>query len=84
MRAKKYSSYEQIDNDLEILKLEREINYQRIILGVQNTKECITPKHLVEGVLESYKGPFSGPYGKIFNLVIPYITKFLFNKKRGN
>ena len=32
MATKKYSSYAQIDADLEILKLEKEIHYQKMIL----------------------------------------------------
>ena len=33
MEKKKYSSYAEIERDLEILKLEKEINYNKIILN---------------------------------------------------
>ena len=37
--AKKYSSYDQINADLEILKLEKEIHLQHILLNIDKTKE---------------------------------------------
>jgi len=44
MERKKYSSYAELDRDLEILKLEKEINYQKLVLSIQKTKESITPQ----------------------------------------
>ncbi|HEU0125365.1 MAG TPA: DUF6327 family protein, partial [Flavobacterium sp.] len=41
MEKKKYSSYAEIDKDLEILKLEKDINYQKLKLSFQKTKESI-------------------------------------------
>lgn len=31
MEKKKYSSYAEIDKDLEMLKVEKEINYQKLV-----------------------------------------------------
>ncbi len=39
MEKKKYSSYAELERDLEILKLEKEINYQKLVLSFQKTKE---------------------------------------------
>jgi hypothetical protein len=49
METKKYTSYAEIDRDLEILKLEKEINYQKLVLSFQKTKESITPQNIVNG-----------------------------------
>ena len=84
MISKKYTSYDEIDRELEILRLEKEINYQKLILTVQKTKENITPQNLVSGFLGSYKTLFSSSYGTILNIVIPFIIKWIVNKKRGN
>jgi len=84
MISKKYTSYGEIDRELEILRLEKEINYQKLILTVQKTKENFTLQNLVSGFLGSYKTLFSSSYGTILNIAIPYIIKWIVNKKRGN
>lgn len=82
MGTTKYSSYAQINRELEILKIEKEINYQKIVLGYHKTKESITPKNLIENVLGSFKTGFSGSYGMILNIAVPFIIKWIINKKR--
>ena len=43
MEKKKYSSYAEIERDLEILKVEKEIYYQKMLLSIDKTKESILP-----------------------------------------
>ena len=84
MEAKKYSSYAEIERDLEILKLEKEINYQKMVLSFQRTKESITPQNIVSGIFYSYKDYFSNSYVSILQSVLPYIIGWFINKKRGS
>ncbi|MDR7208680.1 DUF6327 family protein [Flavobacterium piscis] len=84
MEQKKYSSYAEIERDLEILKLEKEINYQKLVLSFQKTKESITPEKVINGFFSSYKDYFSNHYPKILQSVLPYIIGWFVNKKRGN
>ena len=82
--AKKYASYDQIELELQILKLEKEINYQKLVFSIQKTKESITPQNLLKGFVDSYKNSLSSSYGSILSLAIPYIIKWYQNKKRGD
>ncbi|MFV8269023.1 DUF6327 family protein [Flavobacterium sp. GT2N3] len=75
MVTKKYSSYAQIDRELEILKIEKEISYQKLVFGIKKTKESFTPQHIVSGVIGSSLNAFSGKYGTLINLAIPYVSK---------
>lgn len=84
MEIKKYSSYAEIERDLEILKLEKEISYQKLVLSFQKTKESITPQNVVNGIFSSFKDYFSNSYGSIFQWILPYIIGWFINKKRGN
>lgn len=84
MEPKKYASYAEIERDLEILKLEKEINYQKLVLSFQRTKEGITPQKIVNGFFSSYKDYFANNYPKILQSILPHIISWLFNKKRGN
>ncbi|PIF32077.1 hypothetical protein CLU81_2589 [Flavobacterium sp. 9] len=83
METKKYSSYAEIERDLEILKLEKEINYQKLVLSFEKTKESITPHNIVNGFLSSYKEYFSNSYVSILQSILPYIIGWFINKKRG-
>ncbi|WP_166921405.1 DUF6327 family protein [Flavobacterium poyangense] len=84
METKKYASYAEIERDLEILKLEKEINYQKLVLSFQKSKESITPQNIVNGFFSSYKEYFSNSYVTILQSILPYIIGWFINKKRGN
>jgi hypothetical protein len=84
METKKYSSYAQIENDLEILKVEKELYYQKMLLNVEKTKETILPSKSVSFVGNLYQKVFSGTYGTLLKIAIPYIINWYINRKRGD
>ncbi len=84
MALKKYSSYKQIEEDLEILKLEREIYYRKAHLSIEKTKESILPSTSVSFLGNLYDKVFSGTYGTLFKIAIPYLINWYINKKRGD
>ena len=91
MQTKKYTSYAQIEKDLEILKLEKEIYYQKMSYSVHETKEIFTPVSLVAGIISSSNALFTGTYGTIFKIVTPFfmtkvvpLVKKWISKKRGD
>ncbi len=84
MDMKKYSSYAEIDKDLEIRKLEKDIAYQKMVLSIQKTRESFTPQGIVKQFLDSYKTVFSESYMSIINMAIPYVIKWFIKKKRGD
>lgn len=84
METKKYSSYAEIERDLEILKVQKDINYQKLILSFQKTKESITPQNIVGGVFSSYKEHLSKSYPKILQAALPMVINWFINKKRGH
>jgi hypothetical protein len=84
METKRYSSYAAIESDLEILKLEKEISYQKLVLSIQRTKEQITPQNIVSGFLEPYKDAIPNPIRSVIKTILPYVISFLINRKRGN
>ena len=84
METKKYSSYSQIELDLKILSVEREIHYQKILLSIDKTKECLVPSRSFSFLKDLYHKYFSGTYGTIVKILIPYAIKWFINRKRGN
>jgi len=83
-QTKKYSSYAQIDSELEILKVEKEISYQKLVLSVQKTKESFSVLNIASNVLDTVKSTFFSSSGTTLSLMIPIIIKWFTNKKRGN
>jgi hypothetical protein len=84
METKKYSSYAQIELELEILKVERELNLKRIVLDVEKTKESLLPKNLIKSFLGNNKSILSNYSGVILNIAIPIIISWIKKRKRGN
>lgn len=84
MEKKKYASYAEIDKDLEILRLEKDINYQKLKLSFQRTKENITPQNIVNGFVSSYTDYFKKSYPQILQSAIPIVINWFMNKKRGH
>ena len=80
METKKYSSYAQIEKELEILKLEREIQYQKTVLCFKKAKENFTPEGIISNLVGSYKSLFSNSYGTLINMALPYVIKWIFKK----
>ncbi len=83
MEPKKYSSYAQIEAELEILKREKEVNYQKFVLSIQKTKDSFTLQNIASEFLGSYKNLFSNSYVTILKTALPYIISWIINKKRG-
>jgi hypothetical protein len=84
METKKYSSYSDIDRELEILKLEKELNYQKLILSFKRTKDAVTPENIINGFLAPYKETIPNPFRSILQTVIPYLISYFLNRKRGD
>ena len=82
MENKKYSSYAEIDRDLEILKLEKQISYQKIVLSIQKTKEAVTPENIINGFLAPYKESIPNPFRSILQTIVPYIISYFLNNRR--
>ena len=84
MENKKYSSYAEIERDLEILKVEKEIYYQKTLLSIDKTKESILPSKSVTLINNVYQKVFSGTFGTLLKILIPYGINWYLNRKRGD
>jgi len=69
MVPKKYSSYAEIKRDLEILKVQKDINYQKLVLSFQKTKQSITPQNIIGGFFSSFKEYVSNSYPAILQSI---------------
>jgi hypothetical protein len=84
MEPKKYSSYAEIELELEILRLEKELNLQKIVLDFEKTKESLLPKNIIKGFFGDYKTILSNSSGLILNIAIPIVINWLTKRKRGD
>ena len=84
MGTKKYSSYAQIELELEILMVERELNLKRVVLNLEKTKESLLPKNLLKSFFGDYKSILSNSSGMILNIAIPLLINWFIKRKRGD
>jgi hypothetical protein len=67
-----------------MLKLEKEIHLQHILLNIDKTKESLQPENLFHEAIVALKLKLSNSYGMILQIAIPYLINWLINKKRGD
>jgi len=77
MGKKIYSSYEEIDQDIQILKLEKDVSYQKLILSLETTKEHLKPKLFSNSTFSLFMGVLWKP---IQNIAVSYIIKKCFGR----
>ena len=72
-----YCSYKEIDRDLEILKLQKEIDYQKLSLSVEKIIDGLSPHSMIQNVLGSFSSAIT-KYGLLQKIVVPFlINKFI-------
>ena len=84
MEIKKYSSFDEIEIELKILKLEKEISFQKLIWNIQKIKENLSPQNIVGEIVASYKSLLSKTYEAILSTIIPILINWFSKRKRGD
>jgi hypothetical protein len=84
MEIKKYSSYDEIEIELKILKLEKEISFQKLIWNIQKIKENLSPQNIIGEIVASYKSILSKTYEAILSTIIPILINWFSKRKRGD
>lgn len=81
---KRFTSFEDVDKELEILKLEREIQMRKMGLRVENISDAISPSNLIKTGFSTFATSFkesSGLRSIIFTAVIRFIIKQIKTRK---
>lgn len=94
MEKKKFYSFEEINHELEILKIQKQLSYHKLMKSIDDTKETIFPtdegEHKFLGLsvknLSSIIGTTqkitSGPVGTIAKLAIPFLINWWIRRKK--
>ena len=75
----RYKTYEEVDKELEILRLEREISIRKIGNNAEDIAQLFSPSQLLQQGLASLGSSVKKSQG-IKTLVLSTLFKFLFNK----
>lgn len=83
-----YNSYEEINRHLEILKIEREISYHRLIQSTSSISKNFTAPNLLKYGLGSIGSTISSSIGKssqlkvfLFTTILKFFIRKLFKRK---
>lgn len=74
METTVYTSYEDIDRDLEILKLQKEIDLKKLSLTFDKTVDRFTPSNMIMKVIGNV-GSTVTKYGLLQKFVVPFIMR---------
>ena len=75
MTTHSFNSFEEIDQRLKILWLQKEIDQENIKLSMHNTKEYFCPTNLLSGL-----GSSVGFAGLLQNVFVPFVANILITK----
>lgn len=74
-KQKIYSSFEEIELDLQILKVQREIHAQKIKMNLEKTGENLQPINLLQDYIgESNRNTFS-LIEQVIKLILQFVIK---------
>ena len=54
MSKRHYSSFDEVDRDLKLLKLQKDIDKERVIFNFHQTKENLKPKSIAKSLIVSF------------------------------
>lgn len=78
MKNRTYNSYEEIDRDLEILALEKEINFKKLTQSFDKTKDSLSPGNFISGVPKMAINAIGAVAGPLKQVGIAFLLKKLF------
>ena len=82
MNKKKYTSYQEIDAELQILKVQKELHYYKLKQSIESTQRQLTPEKLLSNATESVKSYLQDSLGTIIQNLIPWVLGWFLNKKK--
>lgn len=81
MKNRTYKSFVEIDRDIQIAKLERDIHREKLLLHAERLKSSVSPSALLKSTIGgSASGGSSSMWMNVLNLALPFLFK-KFSKK---
>mgnify|MGYP005822054967 CR=1 FL=1 len=76
MKSKSYTSFNEIDKDIQITKLERDIHREKVFLHAEKLKSSFSPSSLLKSTIGGGdKSSSSSIIMNVLNLALPFILK---------
>jgi len=78
MNTKVYYTYDQINKDLEIMKVEKDLAYARLLKEFDETKESLQPDNLIGETPKKVLGVLGMLSGPLKSAALTYLFKKIF------
>lgn len=75
-----YKSFEEIDRELEILQVKRELHYQRMMLSGENLKDSLNPLNAFSGL--SDKKNIKTVLGVMLKVGVPMAVRMFLKRRK--
>jgi hypothetical protein len=76
---KRYTNFEEVDKQLEILKLEREIQFRKLGLKLENTSNIVSPSSLMKTGFSTLATTFKGT-SSLKSVLLTVLVRFVMKK----
>jgi hypothetical protein len=81
MKNTNYTSYRQIDKQLEILNIERKLAKEKVFLSIENAKESLLPFQEKESIVGTIFSKI--PFASVGKMVLPFVIDYFIKRKKG-
>jgi hypothetical protein len=78
MNTKVYNTYDEINKDLEILKVEKDLAYAKFKKSLDETKESLQPGNLIGETPKKILGVLGTVSGPLKSLALTWLFKKIF------
>lgn len=78
MNTKIYSTYNEINKDLEILKVEKDLAYAKLLRELDETKESLEPGNLIGETPKKILGVLGTLSGPLKSAALTFLFKKIF------
>lgn len=78
MNTKVYHSYEEINRDLEILKVEKDLAYAKFKRSLDDTKESLQPMNMIGDTPKKVLGVLGALSGPLKSAAMTWLFKKIF------
>lgn len=75
----RYTNFEDVDKQLEILKLEREIQFRKLGLKLENTTSLVSPNSLMKTGFSTFTSAIKGT-SSVKSIILTVLVRFIMKK----
>lgn len=79
---KQYTSFLELDKDMEILQIKRKVHYQKILLDAENIKALISIEYLLSEAGKKVFEKYTNKSGNWVQTIVPFVLNIIAARRK--